>query len=78
MTSEDNRGSDEDLPEAVVETRRRISPIWLIPVAAAIVAGFLFWQSFMQQGATIHIQFKRDFIINKIHCIFQHCLLPYS
>lgn len=58
MTSEDNRGSDEDLPEAVVETRRRISPIWLIPVAAAVVAGFLFWQSFMQKGATIHIQFN--------------------
>lgn len=58
MTSEENQGSDEALPQAVVETRRRISPIWLIPVAAAVVAGFLFWQSFMQQGATIHIQFN--------------------
>ena len=58
MTSEENEGSDEALPQAVVETRRRISPIWLIPVAAAVVAGFLFWQSFMQQGATIHIQFN--------------------
>ena len=58
MTSEENQEPVEELPQAVVETRRRISPIWLIPVAAAVVAGFLFWQSFMQQGATIEIRFS--------------------
>ena len=57
MTDQEDQGATEELPEAVVETRRRISPIWLIPVAAAVVAGFLFWQSFMQQGASIQIQF---------------------
>ncbi|MEE3327686.1 MAG: MlaD family protein [Myxococcota bacterium] len=57
MTAEDNQESGEGLPQAVVETRRRISPIWLIPVAAAFVAGFLFWQSFMKEGATIRIEF---------------------
>ena len=58
MTHEEDEVAADQLPEAVVETRRRISPIWLIPVAAAVVAGFLFWQSFMQQGASIQIEFS--------------------
>ena len=57
MTEEDPGYGVEELPEAVVDRRRRLSPIWLIPVAAVVVAGFLFWQSFMDQGATIQITF---------------------
>ena len=37
MTDEQQATGEEELPEAVIEHRRRISPIWLIPVAAAFV-----------------------------------------
>ncbi len=58
MSDEEAEGESSELPEAVIRHRRRISPIWLIPVAAAIVSGFLFWQSFMNEGATVHLKFS--------------------
>ena len=43
-------------PEAAVR-KSHISWVWLIPVVAAVVAGFLAWRTISQQGSTITISF---------------------
>ncbi|MEK0083530.1 intermembrane transport protein PqiB [Benzoatithermus flavus] len=45
-------------PEARVRRRRGISLVWIIPLVAALVAGFLAWQSWMSQGPTVTITFE--------------------
>ncbi len=43
--------------EAVVETRRRPSIVWLIPLIAALVGGFVAWRTFSERGPEITIRF---------------------
>ena len=43
-------------PEAVVR-KSRISWVWLIPVVAAVIAGFLAWRTLREQGSQITISF---------------------
>lgn len=43
-------------PDATVR-KSRISWVWLIPVVAAIVAGFLAWRTLSQQGSQITVSF---------------------
>lgn len=50
--------AEEELPHAMVRGRRLISPIWAIPVVAALVAGFLGWQALSTRGPEITIAFK--------------------
>src|ERR1700738_1085042 len=47
-------------PAAVarVEKRRRISPIWLIPVVTIVVAGWLAWDTLSKRGPLITINFE--------------------
>lgn len=44
-------------PMAKVKRRRGISLVWVIPVVAALVAGFLAYRSWMSQGPTVTITF---------------------
>jgi paraquat-inducible protein B len=44
--------------EAVVETRGRPSIVWLIPLVAALVGGFVAWRAFSERGPEITISFK--------------------
>ena len=46
-----------DAPEAVISTRRRISIVWLIPLVAAVVGGFVAWRTLSERGPTITIAF---------------------
>ena len=47
------------LPRATVRRRGLLSiVVWIIPVIAAAVAGFLIWQRFQEYGPTITIKFK--------------------
>ncbi len=55
--NEPNGGASE-APEVVVESGRRISPIWLIPIVAVIVAGSLAYQSIQNRGPKIVILFE--------------------
>lgn len=41
-----------------VDRRRRLSPIWLIPIVAAMVAAYLGWVTFSKKGPTITISFQ--------------------
>lgn len=43
--------------EARIKTKRRISPFWLLPVIALLIAGWLVWSSFEDRGNTITIDF---------------------
>jgi paraquat-inducible protein B len=44
--------------DAVVETRGRPSIVWLIPLLAALVGGFVAWRAFSERGPEIIIAFK--------------------
>ena len=42
----------------MVETRERPSIVWLIPLVAALVGGFVAWRAFSERGPEITITFK--------------------
>lgn len=44
--------------EARIKTKRRISPFWLLPVIALLIAAWLIWTSFDDRGSTITIDFQ--------------------
>lgn len=46
------------IPEAVVTQRSGVSIVWLIPVIAALIGGWLAWKAFSEQGPTITVSFK--------------------
>lgn len=43
---------------ARVETRRRFSPIWLIPIVTVLIAGWLAWDTLSRRGPLITITFE--------------------
>ena len=53
----------DDLPAATVETPKRRaglgrpSLVWLIPVLAVAISGFLIWQNYAERGALVEISF---------------------
>ena len=46
------------IPEAVVKTRSGVSIVWLIPLIAALIGGWLAWKALSEQGPTITVSFK--------------------
>lgn len=44
--------------EARIKTKRRISPFWLLPVIALLIAIWLIWTSYNDRGTTITIDFQ--------------------
>ncbi|ENA0608383.1 MCE family protein [Enterobacter bugandensis] len=44
--------------EARIKTKRRISPFWLLPVIALLIAGWLIWTSYEDRGSTVTIDFQ--------------------
>jgi paraquat-inducible protein B len=47
-----------EVPEAVIAQRSGISIVWLIPVIAALIGGWLAWKAFSEEGPTITISLK--------------------
>ncbi|MBD5735484.1 PqiB family protein, partial [Citrobacter freundii] len=43
--------------EAQIKTKRRISPFWLLPFIALMIAGWLIWGSYEDRGNTVTIDF---------------------
>ncbi len=41
----------------LVRLRRHVSPVWIIPIVAALVAGFLVWRTVSAEGPTITLTF---------------------
>jgi len=50
--------TSQTLPEGEAFARGRLSIVWLIPVLALLVGGWLAYQTWSQQGPTITISFK--------------------
>lgn len=48
----------DEIPQAAVQTRRGFSIVWLIPLVAAAVGGWLAYKAISQKGPTITITFK--------------------
>ncbi len=51
-------GVPEALPEAEVEVRAGISLVWLIPLLALAIGGWLAFKAYSEKGPTIQIAFK--------------------
>ncbi|MGD9183112.1 MAG: MlaD family protein [Desulfobacterales bacterium] len=47
-----------DIPEAVVQARRQISIVWLVPVVAILIGGWLAYKGLSEKGPTITISFE--------------------
>jgi paraquat-inducible protein B len=47
----------EPLPEAEVASRSRVSIVWLIPIVALIIGGWLAYKAYSEQGPKIEIRF---------------------
>lgn len=58
MTENDPPDPIAELPEAQVGKKRRVGLVWLIPMAALFVAGFLLWQHWESRGPTIYLTFE--------------------
>ena len=50
--------SSQAMPDARVQARRPFHFIWLIPVVAVVIAGFLAWRAISERGPTITISFS--------------------
>ena len=48
----------DEVHEAVVEEKRSISIVWLIPIVAALVGGFVAYRAFASRGPEITLTFK--------------------
>jgi len=58
MSDESPAPVADGLPEAVVDRQRGISIIWLIPLVAALVGGWLAYKTITESGPTITITFE--------------------
>jgi len=47
-----------DIPEAVVQPRTQISIVWLIPMVAAVIGGWLAFKAISEQGPVVTITFR--------------------
>lgn len=45
-------------PEVATPTRRRLSPLWILPLVAVLIAGWLGWRWFEERGPQIVITFQ--------------------
>jgi len=48
----------ENVPDAVVRTRRRFSIVWVVPMVAALIGGWLAYKALSEKGPTITITFE--------------------
>lgn len=59
MTEMPDKSGANDLPEAIAAPRRRRLPlVWVIPLVAALIGGWLVVKTILERGPTITITFK--------------------
>lgn len=58
--SEENSIENEihDLPKAVVQKKRQISIVWIVPLAAILIGGWLAFKGLSEKGPTVTISFE--------------------
>ena len=47
-----------DAAEALIETRRGISLVWLVPIVAVVIGGWLAYSAFASRGPSVTIAFE--------------------
>lgn len=52
-----HRPTPDDLPEAAVSSRRQFSIVWLVPLIALLIGGWLAYKALTEKGPTITITF---------------------
>ena len=64
--------SNENVPEVIVKKESRFSPIWIIPLVALGIGGWLLFQVLTQMGIPITIMFKdgTDLVAGKTYIKF--------
>ncbi|MCW5784527.1 MAG: MCE family protein, partial [Nitrospirales bacterium] len=55
---ESNPDDFEELPEVTVQKKRGISIVWIIPIVAALIGGWLTYKTISEKGPTVTITFK--------------------
>jgi len=59
MSEQNNNESDfQDLPEADVQSKRQISIVWLIPIIAMLIGGWLAYKGLSEKGPVVTISFE--------------------
>ena len=55
---ESNPDDFEELPQVTVQKKRGISIVWIIPIVAALIGGWLTYKTISEKGPTVTITFK--------------------
>jgi len=50
--------ANTDIPEPAMRSRRGISPIWILPIVAALIAGWIVYKSMVEAGIQVTIAFE--------------------
>jgi len=59
MNEENNNAPDlQSLPQAVVQRKKQISIVWLIPIAAILIGGWLAYKGLSEKGPVVTIGFE--------------------
>ena len=59
MNEENNNAPDlQSLPEAVVQRKKQLSIVWLVPIVAILIGGWLAYKGLSEKGPTITISFE--------------------
>jgi paraquat-inducible protein B len=59
MNAENNREPDlSDLPQADVKTKKQISIVWLVPIVAVLIGGWLAYKGLSEKGPMVSITFE--------------------
>ncbi len=59
MNEENNNAPDlQSLPEAVVQRKKQLSIVWLVPIVAILIGGWLAYKGLLEKGPTITISFE--------------------
>ena len=59
MNEENNNAPDlQSLPEAVVQRKKQISIVWLVPVVAILIGGWLAYKGLTEKGPMVTISFE--------------------
>lgn len=53
-----NHPPTEDLPEAAIAERSGFSLVWIVPIVAALIGGWLVYKALSEKGPTITISFR--------------------
>jgi hypothetical protein len=59
MNAENNHEPDlSDLPQADVQSKKQISIVWLIPIVAVLIGGWLAYKGLSEKGPMVTITFE--------------------